>query len=532
MHSVKAKPIQRVMLLVSLLLTACGGDDKTTCTSAPVSAVAPVVAPVVTSMGTDFYLTLPDHLCVSNPAICVNTPVTNKLIVAAATATTGEVTFYGVVTPFSVAAGGEVVIPLDPAIDPVTNQMVEVVLTKNEVVEAKGIHVTALSPVSVHVVSETTRSADGYLALPTAGLGTSYYVMAYASTRYTGSEFAVVATQNNTTVTIMPKAAGLTKPANVAFTVVLNSGETYQLVNTAFSDMTGTNITADKPIAVFGAHRCADIPNGTGYCDYLVEQLPDVSIWGKTHHTLPFSGRARYTVRVIASKDGTTFTTTPAGIIGTLNAGQFVDVDIAGIGEFVSNNPVLVAQFMRGYADDTAAKGDPSMVIVTPVEQGMTDSTFGVHGLAGTTVASPAFMNIVTETAAISNLVLDNVAVNPALFTTVGGASIYSTGTIPVTPGPHTLVGSVPYSALVYDFGIASNQVSYAYPAAVKLSPATPTPAPTNPSPAVCVSNHGEGNNLSFDDSEQEEHANNDYRDHHDDYRDHYGYGDRHGFDV
>lgn len=464
MRSDNTKLFQSALLLVSLFLTACGGGGQT---SAPAPAPAPT--PIITSVGTDFYLTLPDHLCVSNPALCNNTPVTNKLIVAAATATTGEVTFNGVITPFSVATGGQAVITLDPA----------VVLTTNEMIEAKGIHVTSLLPVSVHVVSENTTSADGYLALPTPGLGTKYYVMSYASTRYTGSEFAVVATQNATTVSITPSAAGATKPAGAAFTVLLNIGETYQFANPANADMTGTLVTADKPVAVFSGHRCVDVPSGTGYCDYLVEQLTDVSIWGKTHHTSTFSGRARYTVRVIASQNGTTFTTAPAGMASTLNAGQFSDVTLTGAAEFVSNSPVLMAQFMRGYADDAAAKGDPSMVLVTPAEMGMTDSTFGVHGLAGTT---GAFMNVVTETSALATMKLDNIAVNSALFTPVGGASIYSVGTIPVTPGVHKLLGSVPYSALVYDYGISSNSVSYAYPVAAKLSlsaSATPsTPAP------------------------------------------------------
>jgi len=180
-------------------------------------------------------------------------------------------------------------------------------------------------------------------------------------------------------------------------------------------------------------------------------------------------------VRVIASQDGTTFTTVPAGLIGTLNAGQYADVKMSGVGEFVSNNPVLVAQFMLGYADDAAGKGDPSMVIVTPVEQAMTDSIFGAHGLAGTT---GAFMNVVTETAALATLKLDNAAVNSALFTPVGGTSIYSVGTLPVAPGAHTLLGSAPYSALVYDYGISSNAVSYAYPVAAKLSLAAPVVQP------------------------------------------------------
>jgi len=454
------KLVHGVLLSASLLLAACGGGGsvKTDVAADPVSVPLPVAVPAVTSMGTDFFLTIPDHLCSSNPSACTNAQVNNTLIVAGPVATTGEVTFNSTVTPFSITAGGQATIMLDPA----------VVLTANETVEAKGIHVTAQAPVSVHVISENVGSADGYLALPTFGLGTRYYVMSYASSGFTGSEFAVVATQDNTTVNITPTAAGATKAAGVAFSVTLNSGDTYLLENPAHDDMTGTLVTADNPVALFSGHRCTNVPSGVGYCDYLVEQLPDVTLWGKTFHTSSFSGRARYTVRVMASQDGTTFTTMPAGLIaGVLNAGQFVDVDLTGAAEFVASNPVLLAQFMRGYADDTAAEGDPSMVLVTSAEMGMNDATFGVYGLNGT---SGALMNIVTETAELASLKLDNVAVNSALFTPIGGTSIYSIGTIPVATGVHSLAGTAAYSALVYDYGIGINAVSYAYPVATKLS--------------------------------------------------------------
>ena len=466
----KAKIIQGSVFLTSILLSACGGvipAGEPTVVPVPVQTTTPVI----TSIGMDFYLTLPDNLYVSGLNL---TPVTNKLIIAAADATTGAVTFNGITTPFSVAAHSQTVVTLSP----------EVVLTSNEVVEPKGIHVTTLAPVSVHVVSQTTVSADGYMALPTPGLGTQYYVMTTASARFNGSEFAIVATQDNTTINITPSAAGLTKLAGIAFTVIMNKGETYQVMNPAFADMTGTLITSDKPVAVFGGHRCADIPSGIGYCDYLVEQLPAVSIWGKIHHTVPFSGRARYTVRILAAQDGTTFTTLPASLTGTLNAGQFADVVLTGAAEIVSSNPVLVAQFMHGYADDAAAKGDPSMVVVTPAEMGMTHATFGIHGLPGTTTA---FMNVVTETSALANLTLDNVAVIPANFTAIGGSSLYSVATFSVTPGAHTLLGSAKFSATVYDYGIASDAVSYVYPAARELS--IPAPATTDPTvaPALCV---------------------------------------------
>jgi hypothetical protein len=471
--------LQSALLFALLSLTACGGGE----TPAPATALMSSTVPVMTSMGTDFYLTLPDHLCVSNPSLCDNAPVTNKMIVAAATATTGNVTFNSVTIPFTIDAGGEKEIPLDP----------EVVLTSNETVETKGIHVTSISPVSVHVVSESATSADGYLALPTPGLGTNYYVMSYASGNHAGSEFAVVATQNNTTVTITPTADGATQKAGVTFTVSLNTGETYQLQNQAFADMTGTYVTADKPIAVFGGHLCTDVPSGVDSCDYLVEQLPDVSIWGKTFHTSLFSaspigGRTGYTVRVIASQNGTTFATIPPGLIpGTLNAGQFAEVELTVAAEFVSNNPVLMAQFMRGNTDDAAGKGDPSMVIVTPAELGTTNATFGVHGLAGTT---QDYMNVTTETAALGTLKLDNVVVDATRFIPIGGTSIYSVGMLPVAPEgatgvAHTLVGTAPFSALVYDFGIPLNAVSYAYPVATNLSLPAAAP-PVNPAATGC----------------------------------------------
>jgi hypothetical protein len=133
------------------------------------------------------------------------------------------------------------------------------------------------------------------------------------------------------------------------------------------------------------------------------------------------------------------------------------------------------------------------MVLVTPAEMGMTDATFGVHGLAGTT---GAYMNVVTETAGLATLKLDNVAVSSALFTPIGGTSIYSVGTIPVAAGAHSLLGTVPYSALVYDYGVSWDAVSYAYPVATKLS--LPAAAPASTSSAAGCTDPQSGDHQSY----------------------------------
>ncbi len=461
------------LLLAGLLfaLAACSG------TPADKSATASTAAstPVITSDGTDFYLTFPDHICSSDPGSCVNGTVSNKLVIAAAAAATGNVTFNGISTTFAVSANGSTIVSLDAG----------VVLTANDTVESRGIHVTSDTPVSVHAVSENISSADGYLALPTNGLGTNYRIMSYASSRYYGSEFAMVATQDATTVTITPSASGASRLAGTAYSITLNAGQTYQLQNTGAADMTGSLISADKPIAVFGGHRCVDIPNATGYCDYLVEQLPDTSVWGNTFQTMPFSGRTRYTVRILASMDGTTISSSPAGLVNaTLNAGQYADLVLSSAAEFSSNNPVLVAQYINGFEDDGAKMGDPSMVLVTPIEMGMTSSTFGVYALTG---SSGSMLNIVTQSSALAGLMLDGTVVDSTKFAPVSSNSLYSKATLPVSAGVHKLSGTAAFSAMVYDYGTAWNAVSYAWPVATMLSlPDSNTVASNTPATGTC----------------------------------------------
>ena len=419
-----------------------------------------VTCAVISSAGTEFFLTLPDHLCVSQPVTCNNVPVTSVLRITAKSATSGQVTFNGVTTPFTVASGGESIVTLSAA----------AVLTSNDTVEAKGVRVTALAPVTVYAIVESQIGADGYLGLPTSGLGTAYYVMARSDPNIAGSVFAIAATKDATTVTITPTAAGANKPANIAFNVQLNAGQTYQFENPLFADLTGSLVSADKPIAVFAGHPCAKIPAATSFCDYLVEQLPDITRLGKKFRTLLFSGRTRYTVRIVGTVNGTilSYDHAVAGAPASLQQGQIADFIVTSGLEIVASHPVLVAQYMHGVQDQVTnlAGGDPSMVIVTPEEQGVTEAVFSVHGLAGTT---GRFVNIVTASSALATLTLDGVAVNPALFSAVG-VSGFSGAALPVAAGPHRLLGTAPFTAIVYDYGDPNFPSSYIYPVATNLA--------------------------------------------------------------
>ena len=140
----------------------------------------------------------------------------------------------------------------------------------SDVVQSNAIHVTADHPVTVHGLNYLTYSTDGYLALPTAMLGTDYIVLAYQNSPSWhdpdqidgGTEFAVAATENDTRVAITPTAPADSRMANVPFEIILQQGETYRLINYdgPNADFTGTTIKSDKPVAVFGGHTCALVP--------------------------------------------------------------------------------------------------------------------------------------------------------------------------------------------------------------------------------------------------------------------------------
>jgi hypothetical protein len=235
----KAKISTMGLKLLSLIATAC-------------SVFYVSSAAAQESRGRDFWVTFPAS-AIRQPALSV--------LVTGETATSGTIEIPGqpiqnfVVTPGTVTS---IPMPL-----PLTAYLYRTVgessVASNDVVENKGVHITAGAPVTVYGLNIAAFESDSYLALPTSTLGKDYIVLDYPHGPSSGgSLFAIVASENATTVTIVPSkdvqtAAGVTiRPALVSYTLELNRGQTYQLINRAAGgDLSGTTITSDKPIAVY-----------------------------------------------------------------------------------------------------------------------------------------------------------------------------------------------------------------------------------------------------------------------------------------
>lgn len=401
------------------------------------------------SKGTDFWLAFPGNY----------SPGALSFFISGDEATTGTVSAPGTgfSTNFTVTPGSVTTVNLPTG----TLEM-----NFSNTVENKGIHIVAGKEVTVYGLNRYQATTDAYLALPTDILGTSYINLGYKNTNVVNStQFGIVATQNATTVTITPTVTTNGRLAGVPYNIVLNQGQTYLLRNTdvAPQDLSGSLITSNKPIGVFGGMQCANIPQGYVACDHIIEQLPPTTAWGKNFISVPLKTRTKGdTFRFLASTNGTTVEVNGT-IVASLNKGQLFETILTTASQIRSNNPILVAQYSNSSSFD-GVTSDPFMMLITPYEQFLGNYTFSTPsaGFSGN------YVNVVAPAAAVGTLKLDGVVIPPASFSVIGTTG-FRAAQLNISLGSHTINGSnLPFGIFVYGY---DSYDSYGYPGGQSLAP-------------------------------------------------------------
>jgi hypothetical protein len=145
-------------------------------------------------------------------------------------------------------------------------------------------------------------------------------------------------------------------------------------------DVTGTRVEADRGVAVFSGHDCAQVPMGFTACDHLEDQLwPDEAL-GRSYVLLPAYApvgtvRTLTLGRIVATRDDTHVTLSPpaSGVsTATLARGEVLELELYGPVEVSADAPIAVAQFLVG-DELTDLSSDPSMVVAVPTEQWRTE---------------------------------------------------------------------------------------------------------------------------------------------------------------
>jgi VCBS repeat-containing protein len=402
--------------------------------------------------GTDFWLTF----LYNEPSLESEPPYAGfKLYINAGVDTTVNIGGVQDSYPqrFQVSAGSSTTVPVYPGY-----------ATSSDSIHPDAIHITADHPVTVYGLNYFIWTTDGFLALPTAMLGTDYIVLTYRNSpswrdpEYIdgGTEFAVVATEDDTLVTITPSASADSRIAGVPYEIILQQGETYRLINFdgPDADFTGTTIQSDKPVAVFGGHACALVPPSTPAGDHLVEQLTPVNTWGCHFVTMPLAARTKGdTFRFLAATNGTRVAIN-GKIVASLDRAQFYEQIIDSPAEILASQPILVAQYANG-SDFDGTMGDPFMMLVPPFEQ------FGGEYILNTAqvlypyeehpweIYTNNYVNLTVRSSGVGTIFLDDVLVPAGCFQQIG-TSGYAGAQVFVSPGVHHLSAPVPFGTCVY----------------------------------------------------------------------------------
>ena len=323
-------------------------------------------------------------------------------------------------------------------------------------------------------------SNDASLLLPVNAWGSDYVVASfyhwvYGSWNYPGF-YAVVASEDGTTVNLAPSAtgnnikAGGGVAANGTGQVTLDQGDVLQVITNG-GDVTGTRVSADKPIQVISGHKCTFIPSNVGYCDHLEEAVIPVDALAKEYFVAPpvhpsnANAEKGEIVRIVATEPNTTLSYDPpqGGLPGTIaNAGDFAESPI-GTTPFkvTADKKILVLQYMVGQ-DANYGLSDPAMVQAVPAEQFRQDYLF--HA-ATNWVAN--FVDVIAPDGA--SVTVDGNAVPAASFKPIGGTG-WSWAHVQLSNGGngnHTVTADQGVGISVY--GVQSYG-SYRYPGGLDLS--------------------------------------------------------------
>ena len=341
----------------------------------------------------------------------------------------------------------------------------------SDCIEDKGIKITSIKPVVVYSHIHHSARSDATLVLPAESTGQEYFVMSYKQeSNAQNSQFMIIASQDSTKVRITPTDNVSSKSANIAYNITLDEGEVYQGQAPGLNDdLTGTRIEVIdtgansncRKVSVFSGSSFTKLgcTGSFGSGDNLYQQIYPTSSWSNTFVTVPFKSRSFDRFRILASKDNTVILI-DGNFKTTLNSGQFYETGNVSKPQYIfANKPISVAQFQ--VTQFCGGVGDPSMTILSPVQQTLKDIT--VYSSAYENITKN-YINIVIPIKDTATFTIDNKKVP---FTQVTALPAYAYAQIDVNSGNHHLSANEGFIAIAYGFGVVE---SYGYSAGANVS--------------------------------------------------------------
>ncbi len=351
------------------------------------------------------------------------------------------------------------------------------------------------------------------LLLPTSAWDLNYVANTAAPQGAGSPSIAVIASEDNTQVTLLPKVAvtgGGGLPAGAANTPVqftLHRGEFAQFEQS--DDLAGSILSSTKPIGVMSASPCMDWPRNWDFCDHGEQMLPPVGALGSEYVAVMFRPRVPGDVagwRLGGAVDGTTLSYVPAappGAPSSLAQGQVVEFETDQ--PFVvksqdDKHPFLTFTYMSGSGGDSTLPndpgnnggyGDPDHVVDVPPAQYLsdyvffTDPTFPETNLVVVRkpIAPQTFADVELDCAGtlggwqpVGDYEWTRVDLETGDFQGVGGCS----------NGRHEIRSAAPFGLWVWGWGSPNTStetrwVSYGYPGGMNVQTINTVIVPSTP---------------------------------------------------
>ncbi|XP_022098426.1 IgGFc-binding protein-like [Acanthaster planci] len=340
------------------------------------------------------------------------------------------------------------------------------------------VYVLAQQQVTVHAVNSISNTNDGFLAIPTDGLGTEYIVASYDPVPIEQSQFIISGTQDFTRVWVTPtnQIRWGVRLYQQGETIIVNLMRFQSIQFQSAADLTGSHIRSNKPVSVSSGASCTLVPAGVYRCDHLIEMIPPVPTWGKRFTLLPFVNRTSgFIFRIIAARQQTEINV--AGInTWLMQMGEYREYDQRSPFPVTvtASRPVLVVQYAKGFESDMM--GDPFMTLVPPVEQfimgTVTFGTFNESSLLLQRQPLRSFVCVSVSAESLFAVSLNNIPVldsrrNVPAF---GRLATYGADrSFEIHRGANTISNPslfTRFGAIVYGFGLGT---SYGYPIGYRL---------------------------------------------------------------
>ncbi|MBI5324232.1 MAG: T9SS type A sorting domain-containing protein [Ignavibacteriae bacterium] len=408
-----------------------------------------------------------------------------------------------------------------------------------QVYDGAGIHVTSDDPIVVFGLARGSGSSDGYMAIPISTWGKEYIIASWADgsnneTEFRPSYVSVIAAYDNTRVSFIlggnsgTQTEGGMQPGELKqFT--LYSGDVLVIPSMGTnSDLSGSKVLANKPVAVVSGNRCAAIPETENNCDYLIEQELPTQVWGNEFHIGPINKRKKNPIIKMMSKEESNKIykngiqiATIKYIGGMENDGWLrmrSDDNKPAPVTIRSEKPSCVTLFNPSRSEDTV-NIDPFQMLMIPVEQYQKEVFFTTPSAKNYIEFPTNFVNIIFESDDIGTVPEDleyaqesngkmqwekvnltSPAPGSPFIGTQSGKRYYLKQFQLPAFGTYKIRASKPL--MVYSYGYSAN-ASYGYPASSVLSNFEKSLDDMIPVPTYTVECDGTVDNASIEDYPQ-----------------------------